>query len=587
MADIFDIEAARRAGYAPDEILAHIVSRRAIAGTPAPATLDLVHGSAGQDSNLQDLSLTPAQNGFVQTAKAAYKKLNPDFGPVTGTPVASPADLFQLPQSKTEAALLAAGALIPPAKALSGAKGLVRAGTTLLEGAAPEIQALTTEVPEAAAATSRVVNALGNTVRGMMVGKKYTPLQGDVETVATRLNPEDPAKAMRDATGTLVWQNWDRPATIAAYGKLRPSNARDTILRRLQNVPDVVSQRAADAADFLARPTEPWQPVDYGIFDRGLIKDAMGGFPGVEQTSFPRRVAPRADMSYVDEIYADPRNRALIKQQIERGLPLGGSTFYPSLYPVKAAAIEAGIPATRFDDWINSVAPGSARNSIFNERAVGNFLRNMHARGIPLTKENVTAEMAKFEEQFGGGLPLMDVHRAGAAKVLEGGVDPLQVLQGDLTNSYKIPTYSVNQRGNFAHSWTGDTHEAAGETLGSRYHPYFAEQGGFGTNEYGPAEAQMRDIAREMSLPTGTAQAGRWFGGGELTGLVSPRGDSLDLLEKQAAYTMHRLGLPTDPQSVRRYILNLIDQGGTMLPWYSKGPMPDYRMKAAGSQSRR
>jgi hypothetical protein len=48
-------------------------------------------------------------------------------------------------------------------------------------------------------------------------------------------------------------------------------------------------------------------------------------------------------------------------------------------------------------------------------------------------------------------------------------------------------------------------------------HPYFTEQGGFGVNEYGRAEQHMGAIAAEMTLPTGTAQAGRWFGGGELT----------------------------------------------------------------------
>lgn len=86
-----------------------------------------------------------------------------------------------------------------------------------------------------------------------------------------------------------------------------------------------------------------------------------------------------------------------------------------------------------------------------------------------------------------------------------------------------------------------------------------------------------------MDLPYGTAQAGRWFGGGELTGLLSPRGDYLDMLEKQAAYTLHGQGRPTDPASVRRYILDLMVNGGDMRPWYGKNdPMPDYRTLAPG-----
>ena len=128
-------------------------------------------------------------------------------------------------------------------------------------------------------------------------------------------------------------------------------------------------------------------------------------------------------------------------------------------------------------------------------------------------------------------------------------------------------------------------HEAQGETLGSRYHPYFTEQGGFGKNEYGRAESYMLDIASEMGLPTGTGQAGRWFGGGELTGLKSPRRDSLELLERQAAYTLHEAGQPTDPVSVRNYIMKLMQEGGDMLPWAKTTPMPDYRQFAGGSRN--
>jgi hypothetical protein len=80
-----------------------------------------------------------------------------------------------------------------------------------------------------------------------------------------------------------------------------------------------------------------------------------------------------------------------------------------------------------------------------------------------------------------------------------------------------------------------------------------------------------------MSLPTRSAQAGRWFGGGELTGLLSPRGDSLDLLERKVAYTLHSQGQPTDPMSVRNYTMKLIQEGGDLLPWATDDPMPDYR----------
>jgi hypothetical protein len=232
-------------------------------------------------------------------------------------------------------------------------------------------------------------------------------------------------------------------------------------------------------------------------------------------------------------LYADPENRALIEKQIKRGLPLGGETFYASLYPVKQAVLEAGMPAEKFDRWIHSLAPASARNSIMNEMAVGQFMRDMNARGIPLTEENVAREMAVYKEKFGIGLPLMPLHREGVAKVIEGGQDLREMSKANIPTNYKIPTYGSQKAGDFANSVVLDVHEAGGQTQGSRFHPYFNEQGGFGNTEYNAGEQGLLGIAGDLGIPGGMAQAGRWFGGGELTGLRSPRGDSLVLLEKQ------------------------------------------------------
>jgi hypothetical protein len=74
------------------------------------------------------------------------------------------------------------------------------------------------------------------------------------------------------------------------------------------------------------------------------------------------------------------------------------------------------------------------------------------------------------------------------------------------------------------------------------------------------------------------AQAGRWFGGGELTGLRSPRGDALDLLEKQVAYTLDKKGIQPNPANIRAEVLRQISTGeGDLLPWYRKEGMPDVR----------
>jgi hypothetical protein len=414
-------------------------------------------------------------------------------------------------------------------------------------------------------------------------------LRSEANKVAKAIAKEDPKMAPEDvqkraaaiAEKNLTWTKQQKPAIEKKFGKLIDAPASASIGDRLQNMPEVVERRAQKAEEFLAQPTEPWQPprAELQAFDRSLIKDAMEGFPGIEQTAFPRYSPPRANIGYIEEIYQDPRNRALIEAQIKRGLPLGGETFYASLYPMKMAALERGIPEEKFNQFIYSTAPASARNSILNEMAVGQFLRDMNARGLPLDEETVKREMEAFKQKYGTGLPLMPVHREGVRNVLEGNLDLREMSKADIPVNYKIPTYGTQKAGDFGKSVVLDVHEASGETQASRFHPYFSKQGGFGSTEYGAAEQQMLDIAKSLGLPGGTAQAGRWFGGGELTGLVSPRGDALDLLERQAAYTLNGMGITPTPRNVRNYLLDMIETGeGVLMPYYSKKvPLPDVR----------
>lgn len=389
------------------------------------------------------------------------------------------------------------------------------------------------------------------------------------------------AKAERQAKQKLGWEREEKPALEKTYGELKKAPYSASLTERKQNVPEVVQRRIEETERFLAEPTEPWQPPrrELQAFDRERIKDALEGFPGIEQTKFPRYAAPRSGaLGMMEEIYQDPVNRRLIEGQIKRGLPLGGETFYASLYPLKLAALERGIPESQFNQFIYSIAPASARNSIMNEMAVGQFLRDMNARGLSLDEDSVRKEMDRFKQQYGTGLPLMPVHREGVKNVLEGNLDLREMSKANIPTSYKIPTYGTQKAGDFGKSMVLDVHEAAGQTRGSKYHPYFTEQGGFSQIEYGPAEEQMLQIAQDLGIPGGMAQAGRWFGGGELTGLKSPRGDALDLLEKQAAFTLHGQGIKPTPRNVRNFVLDMVETGrGELMPYFKKTPMPDYR----------
>jgi len=403
----------------------------------------------------------------------------------------------------------------------------------------------------------------------------------DILAANPKLTPEAALKkAGEQAERKLTWEKETKPALVKQYGPLARASYEKTKVQKMQNTNEAVQKRIQKANEFLDQPTEPWTPPrpELQAFDRKSIQDALEGFPGVEQTAFPRDVPTRASTSHVEGLYTDPVNRELIKKQIMRGLPLGGETFYGSLYPIKQAVLEAGMPAEKFDKWVHSLAPASARNSIINETAVGQFLRDMNARGIPLTEENVATEMAKYSQKFGVSLPLMPVHRQGVANVLEGGQDLREMSKANIPTNYKIPTYGTQKTGDFGKSVVLDVHEAAGQTQGSKYHPYFKEQGGFGNTEYNAGEQGMMGIADELGIPGGMAQAGRWFGGGELTGLKSPRGDALDILERQVAYTLKQQGKQPNPANIRNEILNQIKTGeGQLLPWYKSEGIPDVR----------
>jgi hypothetical protein len=413
-------------------------------------------------------------------------------------------------------------------------------------------------------------------------------LESTAEKLASKIKDENPKlsidevmkRADRQAKQKLEWEKVEKPDLEKRYGALEKSKFSQSLAERQRNVPEVVQKRIEETQKFLSKPTEPWTPPrgELQAFDRERIKDALEGFPGVSQTKFPRYEPAQADLGYISEIYDDPVNRELIKGQIKRGLPLGGETFYASLYPLKLAALERGIPEAKFNEFIYSIAPASARNSIMNEMAVGQFMRDMKARGLPLDEDTVKQEMAAFKEKYGTGLPLMPVHRQGVQAVLEGGQDMREMLKANIPTNYKIPTYGTQKAGDFGKSMVLDVHESAGQTRGSRYHPYFTEQGGFGPTQYGAAENKMLGIAGELGIPGGMAQAGRWFGGGELTGLKSPRGDALDLLEKQTAYTLQGMGITPTPKNVRNYVLDMIGKGeGVLMPWFKKEGMPDVR----------
>lgn len=129
---------------------------------------------------------------------------------------------------------------------------------------------------------------------------------------------------MNQATKKLDWERTQKPALVKQYGPLTQASYNKSNPQKQQNTPAVVEERMRKANEFLDQPTESWTPPkpELQAFDRSSIKDALEGFPGVDQSKFPRDIPSRANIEHVEELYTDPANRALIEKQIKRGLPL-------------------------------------------------------------------------------------------------------------------------------------------------------------------------------------------------------------------------------------------------------------------------
>lgn len=100
--------------------------------------------SPGAAPSFGELVLTPPAVARINAAAAVAQRRFLGAWPETtgGTPV-SVEDMIQIPQSKRDLLMLGLAAALPPARVAQAARGALRVGTRLLEGAAPEIRELT------------------------------------------------------------------------------------------------------------------------------------------------------------------------------------------------------------------------------------------------------------------------------------------------------------------------------------------------------------------------------------------------------------------------------------------------------------
>jgi hypothetical protein len=90
--------------------------------------------------------------------------------------------------------------------------------------------------------------------------------------------------------------------------------------------------------------------------------------------------------------------------------------------------------------------------------------------------------------------------------------------------------------------------------------------------DYRDVSQLYSDAAQRFGLPTAqAAQAARWTGGFDMTGLQSPPyGDYIQLLEDAVAYSAQQRGMDDSPAALRKYMQRVL-QGDEFIVPYAKG----------------
>lgn len=345
-------------------------------------------------------------------------------------------------------------------------------------------------------------------------------------------------------------------AKAGAEGPLRAKDLMDSS--------SAVAARRAAMRESLSLPVDPWVPPTDSYFDRSLIPQAMSGHPGVTQEPIARVApGPRANLAPANNLFTAD-NLDLVKMMVDRGKKLGGETYYPSTFPIRARYAESNGPLT-FDDfvWANAATSPQAPLPINIPNAT--LMLHLKRRGIEPTWENAQKLAQDLKAEYGTGYFLGPGHVSNWNEAQKNG----KLIGFD--SQQKIASYGEGLRGNFT-PYAIDTHETKGLSMGTGYFPYFDKQKGVNPAEYSTIEKSASKLADDMGLLPANMQASRWFGGGELTGLKSPRGDYLNTLEDLIRWNAEKRGWDTSRAGMQKKIDEVLQGDEVLLPYWRKGP---------------
>jgi len=326
-------------------------------------------------------------------------------------------------------------------------------------------------------------------------------------------------------------------------------------------------EKADAALRALEKNADTWTPTPRGILDRTGFDPNFRMQPNTN-TLF--KASGRVD-PVLAEALDNPRLRNLMERQVNLGLRLGGEGFY-NLKPLSDAYDEVGGPVS-FRDWVGASSAGSIQAPLPQEMTNASIMLFAKQNGIPY-EEAVQEMMRRYPMSqrpwFSG------THTQKFDEYLRtGAINP----EGPASGARKVPYYMRQKLGE---SMTPDELMRADNPMGSVVdtHESKAALWPVGMERYidsmtGQQYEQVADVyrvlAQRLGIPVETVQAGRWLGGGPLTGLKSPRGDYVQGFEDNLLRSAKTTGKDLSPRALRQYRDDVLQGRDFILPYYGKG----------------
>jgi len=384
------------------------------------------------------------------------------------------------------------------------------------------------------------------------------------------------------------------------------SNAVGTASRVAENAAQVDKVGRTRLDDLLAGRTAPavrtpvkeWEPYEHGIFpSRKDFGDNQGTVSAPDFLNPGGHIPARFEGFHplVEMALNSKKVKGDMLEDGSRGSIMGGKRWY------NTKGIQDRINATpgamSFDEWNMTNAEASASNSVMGELSGASIINFARKNGLSLDEaKKLFDEVMMKEAKFAPRPLLYGSHADRAQRFVDQGVAAPREMIG---NEWKIPGYSGGRAG-MGSQRVGDAgsipaldrHERrkiltslVDESPSSRK----KVERSFGRSlagddvlplnnslDYFATSTLYEDLAKQLDLPTvQAAQATRWTGGFDSTGLQSPAyGDFQQILEDLIGYNAMVRRKGTDVKSLNKFADDYFRGQEMLMPWTQRGQIP-------------